>query len=122
MASVVSRRLSSQERNAVHPLLVASIFVVTMASPAILAVRYTVKPRRETALGSGSAQRRLPHTVESSLAGSIPEYLSTIPGPRLLTPATHINQLEVHTSDPEEQDGSGIACEDRENAIELLAR
>lgn len=106
-----------------HPLLIASIFVVTMASPAIVAVKFTAKPRRELALGRGSAQRRLPHkTVEGSLAGSVSEYLAAIPGPRLLTPTTPINQLPAVTSDQLVQDASGISLEDSENAIELLAR
>jgi hypothetical protein len=122
MTSVVSRRLPFVERDAVHPLFIASIFVVTMASPAIVAVKFTTKPRRELALGRGSAQR-LPHaSVDGSLAGSVSEYLTAIPGPRLLAPSTPFNQLPVVTSDRFAHDVSGISHEDSENAIELLAR
>ncbi len=39
------------------PMLIAMIFVVAMAAPAIVAVRYTVKPRRELALAHGPAGR-----------------------------------------------------------------
>ncbi len=109
-----------------HPLFVASIFIVTMASPAIVAVRYSTKPKRELALGSGSVQgrfpRSFPRTVEGSLVGSVSEYLAAIPGPRLLAPTTPINQLPVVTSDHQVQDGSGNSHEHSENAIELLAR
>ena len=107
-----------------HPLFVASIFVVSMASPAILAVKYAAKPRRELALGSGSAQRQLPRPFEGSVVfpGSAPENLSSTLGPRLLTPPTHMNQLHVDASNHQVQDGSGISREHSENAIELLAR
>jgi hypothetical protein len=106
----------------VHLLFLASIFVVAMASPAFVAVKYTTKPRRELALGSGSVRRPLPGTAEGPLFGSVSEFLSAVPGPRLLKPSAPINHLQAVTADQQLQDGSGISRENSENAIELLAR
>ncbi len=45
-------------------LLIALIFVVTMALPALLIVRYAVKPRQELALSPSPARRRLSRSDE----------------------------------------------------------
>jgi hypothetical protein len=34
----------------VHPLFIATIFVLTMASPAVVAVRYATRPKRQLAV------------------------------------------------------------------------
>ncbi len=102
-----------------NPLLIASIFVVTMASPAVVALRYTAKPKRELALKSCSARRRLPRKVEGPVAlpVRVPEYFSATPGPRLLESATSITQLPVSASVHQAEDGIRISREDRENVM-----
>jgi hypothetical protein len=99
--------------------MIASIFVVTMASPAVVALRYTAKPKRELALGSGSAQRRLTSAVEGSmiLPVRVPEYVSATPGPRLLTQLTPINRRPVCASVDLAEDGISVSREDRENVM-----
>lgn len=102
-----------------HPLIIASIFVVTMASPAVVALRYTAKPKRELALESGSAQRRLTNAVEGSmvLPARVPKYISATPGPRLLTQLTPVNRRPVDASVREAEDEIRISREDRENVM-----
>jgi hypothetical protein len=102
----------------VDPLLISLIFVVTMALPAVVAVRYAAKPKRELALGSGSARRRQP-TVEGSVAlpARVPKYFSATPGPWLLDSATLINQLPVGGSFRQLVDEARISREDRESVM-----
>jgi hypothetical protein len=102
----------------VDPLLIALIFAVTMALPAVVAVRYAAKPKRELALGSGSARRRQP-AVEGSVALPVraPECISATPGPWLLESATLINQLPVGASVHQLVDEVRISREDRENVM-----
>ena len=82
-----------------HPLLIALIFVAAMASPAIVAVHYAAKPKRELALGHRPAGR-LPLTIEGSavLSVRIPVSVPSAAGPRLLAPVTPIKQQPVGTS------------------------
>lgn len=53
--------------NAVNPLLIALIFVLAMALPAVLVVKYAVRPRREPALANSPARRRHSHSEEGSV-------------------------------------------------------
>ena len=50
-----------------HPLLIASIFVVAMASPAIVAVKYAAKPRKQLALASHPARSGFTRSDEGSV-------------------------------------------------------
>lgn len=81
-------------------MLIAFLFVAAMASPAIVAVRYTAKPKRELTLSNGQA-RRLARSIEGSVIVSVrvAESASTTLGPRLLTQGTHNSQLPVNASD-----------------------
>ncbi|MFZ0301042.1 MAG: hypothetical protein WAL75_00015 [Terracidiphilus sp.] len=82
-----------------HPLLIALIFVAAMASPAIVAVQYAVKPRRELALAQRPT-RRLHGAIEGSVIRSvrIPASVPAAAGPRLLVSATPIEQRPVSIS------------------------
>lgn len=101
-----------------HPLLIASIFVVAMASPAVVALKYAAKPKRELALEAGSA-RRLPRTDEGSLVlpPRVPEYIALTPRLRLLESATLINQLPMSASVDQAEDGIRVSQEGRENVM-----
>jgi hypothetical protein len=65
----------------VHPLLIALIFVVMMAAPAIVAIQYTFKPKRQPALAPHPAPRPLTRSVEGSvvLPTRIPESVPAKP-------------------------------------------
>jgi hypothetical protein len=50
-----------------HPLMIALIFVVTMALPAFVAVRLTGRPKQELALAHAPARQRLTRSEEGSV-------------------------------------------------------
>lgn len=84
-----------------HQLLIASVFVVTMASPAIVAVRYSARPKRQYALAHRPERRRFSCAIEGSVIFPIgvPASFEARPGPRLLTPPRAIKRLPASTPD-----------------------
>ena len=84
-----------------HPLLIALIFVVTTASSAIVAVKYTVKPKRQPAPAPRPSWEPLPRSIEGSMAfpdrvpASVPEQV----GPKLLTLMTRTKQQQASALD-----------------------
>lgn len=60
-----------------HPLLIASIFVVTTASSAIVAVKYTLRPKQHLAPAPGPSWPWPPRSIEGSVAlpDQVPEHV-----------------------------------------------
>jgi hypothetical protein len=87
----------------VHPLLIALVFVVMMASPAVVALQYAAKPKRELALEHGAARQRLPRRIESSviLLDRVPASVRAA-GPRLLASLKPIEQPPMNNMEREE--------------------
>jgi hypothetical protein len=84
-----------------HPLLIVLIFVVAMASPAIVAVKYTARPKRELARVHRPEPRRLSGLVEGSVVLPVcsPATVRARLEPRQLAPVTPIKSLPASTSD-----------------------
>ena len=70
-----------------QPLLIAAIFIVMMAFPAILAVRYAAKPRKQPVKASRNSLSRFGSSNEGSviLPVSVSATVLAHPGPVLIS-------------------------------------
>ena len=93
-------QISPRERTRVQALLIALIFVVAMASPAVLAVRFQTRSRRALPPTHRMVQR-YSRSFESSVVGPARVHTNVTVrlGPKLLKAARQAKRLPANTHD-----------------------
>jgi hypothetical protein len=75
-----------------HQLMIALTFVVTMAAPAVFAVRYATRPKHQAALVPAPSGRQFLSSTEGSVAAPV---RVSVPAPKNKWATTPADDLKV---------------------------